>query len=337
VDVLVLYNAPTLPPDDQDFASEAGVLESVEAVVFALSRAGHRVRQSPAGDSPAELLLKLEMGGDVDVIVNLCEGFGGLPAAEPHVAGLLELGGAAYTGSPPDCLSLARNKARTKWLLRGAGLPTAEFLLVGRGDSLDRRAAEELLQRGPAIVKPAAEDASLGLGSDSVVADLPALEQQVRAVHGRYGDALVEQFIAGREFNVGIVALPKPVALPLAEIEFQSDPSLRWPIVTYDAKWATGSGADRATPVRCPADVDAGLAARIQSIGLRAFQLTGCRDYARVDIRVDQAGQPFILEVNANPDLGPSAGLARAVRASGMDYDAFIARLVETARGRRPG
>lgn len=333
--IIVLYNAPTLADDDRDYASEAGVLESVEAVSAALSRAGHQVRPLATGDSLAELALHLEAAADTDVIVNLCEGFAGSSAGEPVVAGLLELSGISYTGSPPDCLALVRDKARTKWLLRGAGLPTADFLRVRRDDAVPAADAHALLALGPAIVKPAAEDASLGLGPDSVVTDFVSLERQVAAVRARYGDVLIERFIAGREFNVGIVALPVPRVLPLAEIEFQASPSLPWPIVTYDAKWVAAGSADRATPVRCPAVAEPALAERLKSAGLSAFQCTGCRDYARVDLRVDPSGQVFILEVNGNPDIGPTAGLARALRADGLDYDVFVRQLVETTHSRR--
>lgn len=341
--VTILYNTPALPPDHADYASEAGVLESVEAAERALQAAGHQTRRLGTGDSPAALIAELTTA-PVDVVVNFCEGFAGAPGAEPYVTGLLDLLRIPYTGCGPECLALVRHKARTKWLLRGAGLPTADFVVLG----YDERALglpvgqppanlsiiEDMLAKGPVIVKPAAEDASLGLSVDSVVRDLPALERQVELVRTRYGETLVEQFIKGREFNVGIIAVPHLQPLPLAEIEFQADPKMPWNIVTYDAKWSADSSADRATPVRCPADVEPALADRISAFALGAFRLTGCRDYARVDVRVNAAGDVFILEVNGNPDLGPTAGLARAIRAGGMTYDEFILRLVETAARR---
>jgi D-alanine-D-alanine ligase len=184
------------------------------------------------------------------------------------------------------------------------------------------------------IVKPAAEDASLGLGADSVVGDRDGLARQVERIRS-YGPVLVEQFVPGREFNAGFMALPDPRLLPLAEIEFQEDPALPWPIVTYDAKWTADSADNLATPVRCPADVEASLADRIRDVALAACRVTGCRDYARVDLRVSAAGEVFILEINANPDLSPTAGLARAVRAGGWDYGEFLVRLAEQAALRR--
>ena len=121
----------------------------------------------------------------------------------------------------------------------------------------------------------------------------------------------------------------------MAEIEFRTSGDNRWPIVTYDGKWSTGSDADRATPVRCPANVDESLAGAVETQALTAFQITGCRDYAGVDLRVDREGNIFILEVNAGPDAGPNAGLARALKAAGIEYRDFATPLVATAHRAR--
>lgn len=331
--VVILYNTPALPEAHPDYASEAGVLESVQAAEHALQTAGHTVETLGLGDSTAQLIARMARSRP-DVVVNFCEGFAGRPGAEPYVAGLLEMLRVPYTGCGPECLALVRHKARTKWLLRGAGLPTAEFVVLPRQGPLPRAQLQSLLALGPAIVKPAAEDASLGLGMHSVVQDSAALERQVALVREQYGETLVERFIAGREFNVGIIAVPELQVLPLAEIEFRCVESLPWNIVTYDAKWAAGSEADVATAPRCPADVPADLAGSICAAAVGAFQYTGCRDYVRVDVRVSPAGEVFILEVNGNPDLAPTAGLARAIRAAGLGYDEFILQLVETAARR---
>jgi D-alanine-D-alanine ligase len=328
VRIALLYNEPTLPSDHPDYAQEAGVLEAVEAFTRALA-GPHQVLPLGAGAAADELLSRLR-GAAADVVVNLCEGFAGASAGEAHVASLLELAGVSYTGSGPECLSLVRDKARTKWLLAGAGVATPEFAVVDRSAGL--AGAEALLRLGPAIVKPAAEDASLGITPASVVADAEALARQVELVHARYGPALVERYIDGREFNVGIVALPEVQVLPLAEVEFTADLPQR--IVSYDAKWATGSQHWQGTPVRCPAEVDPPLADSIRAAALDAYRVTGCRDYARVDLRVDAAGGVYVLEVNANPDSGPSAGLARALAAAGIDFDEFAERLVATSHKR---
>jgi len=334
--VILLYNKPTLAADDPDAASEAGVLESVEAVIAALERLGHRVVPVGLPSAPAraaEVVLRLE---SADVVFNLFEGFGGVGRGEAEIAGLVELCGHAMTGSPGECLSLVRNKARTKWLLAGASVPTAEFEFVPAENSVDRVALRRLFDRGPVIVKPAHEDASLGIGAESVVETLQGVEEQLAVVHTRYGPALVEQFIVGREFNAGVLALPNAEVLPLSEIEFGPSFAPDRQIVTYAAKWAAESEACLQTPVRCPAEVAPELAAEIRRVALAAFRLTGCRDFARVDMRVDSQGRVYVLEINGNPDIGPTAGFARALGVAGIGYDTFIDRLVRNAQSRRP-
>jgi GNAT superfamily N-acetyltransferase len=202
----------------------------------------------------------------------------------------------------------------------------------------------EQLRDGKLFVKPAAEDASLGIDDRSVVESWAELEAKIPELQHRYGDVLVERYLDGREFNVGIIALPKPQALPIAEIEFQLDDQFRWPIVTYSSKWTTDSPGYRATPVRCPALVDEDTAARIRETALISFVATGCRDYARVDLRLTPDGGIYVLEVNANPDAGPSAGLARALGVAGIPYGHFVEQLVNaafmrnvTAASSRPG
>jgi len=330
MNVSILYNQPVLPADHPDWASEAGVLEAVEAVEAALAKQGHRHRRLPVGASPTSIVAAIEAAPS-DVIVNLCEGLQGTGAGESQVAGLLELCGVPFTGSDSECLSLLRDKARTKWLLLGAGLPTAAFRRLAPGDQRPRAALESLLAAGPAIVKPAREDGSLSIGLASVVTDMAALDRQIDEVERRYGDVLVEQFIEGREFNVGVLALPDPQALPLAEIEFRHRVGDRWKLVSYDAKWTPESPDFGGTPARCPAEAAPDLAAEIVRVSLAAFRLTGCRDYARVDLRLDERGGVFILEINPNPDISPSAGLARAIGVSGLSFDDFVGRLVETA------
>jgi D-alanine-D-alanine ligase len=261
----------------------------------------------------------------------LFEGFGGVGRGEAEIAGLVELLGYPLTGSPPECLVLVRDKARTKWLLAGAGVSTAAFRLVAPDGPTDEGSLVELLELGPVIVKPAHEDASLGIGPDSVVTDRSALVQQVEKVRTRYGAVLVEQFIVGREFNVAVLALGEPQLLPLAEIEFSGPGPRGWQIVTYEAKWSAGSAADRATPPFCPANVDPQTAERVGQVALAAFRLTGCRDYARVDLRLDEQGQVYVLEVNGNPDIGPGAGFARALGVAGITYDEFVDRMVRQA------
>jgi D-alanine-D-alanine ligase len=331
--VVLLYNAPVLKPEHPDFASEAGVLESVAAIGAQLRGSGHQVSELSAGDSVAALIEQLHQL-QPDVVVNLCESFAGSSAGEPYLAALLELLRISYTGCAAECLALARNKPRTKRILIGGGVATPEFFELLPRQTLPEPILRKWLEQSPLIAKPACEDASLGIEPESVITNWEPLLKQVTTLHQRYGAVLIERYIAGREFNVGIIELPDLQALPLAEIDFRETPELPWPIVTYASKWSSGSKEDLAMPVRCPAAVESELAVRIEAAAVAAYRLIGCRDYARIDLRVDDKGQLYVLEVNANPDTSPKAGLARMLKAAGIEYGEFSERLLETTRGR---
>lgn len=324
----VVYNAPALPPEHPDAASEADVVEVAGAVADSLSAHGFEAVKVAARPPLVEFLCTLEQLAP-DVLFNLIEGFGGSTAAATHLTGLLELVGVPYTGSPVEALALCIAKSRAKALLRGFGLPTAPSLVVDQGQRLAGWDWE-----GPALVKPDTEDGSLGIEQSSVVADPAAAVERVARIHAAYGcPALVEAYLPGPEFNVGVLALPEPEALPVAEVVFRPTVGT-WPILTYAAKWSVGSAEDLASPIRCPAQIDSALAARLGRLAVAAFEATGCRDYARVDIRLDAQREPMILEVNPNPDIGPTAGWARALRVSGRDYGATIAAVAALAAGR---
>ena len=327
--VAVLFNAPMLPTDHPDSASEADVAEVARSVAESLTRQNLDAWPLPASPPIGRVLGQLANPAP-DVVFNLIEGFGGSSGGEARVTGLLELLGLPYTGCPPEAQSLCHSKARTKALLNGFGLPTAPFAVVRSGEPVPRWDGP-----WPAILKPEAEDASLGIDQSSVAGTAEAIVEGVarlRVSHGR--DVLIEAYLPGREFNVGVLELPEPEALPIAEILYDV-PGGVWPILTYAAKWAEGSPEDLASRPSCPAEVDEDLAGLLGSLAVDAFRATGCRDYARVDFRLDADGSPMILEVNPNPDVGPKAGWARALRASGRDYDATLARLVRQAKGRR--
>jgi D-alanine-D-alanine ligase len=336
LEVLLLYNEPALSADDPDWAAEAGVLDAVGTVSDALVARGHSVRRLGVGSSVSEFLETFSRISPPDVVFNLFEGLGGIGRGEAEISGLVELLGFPMTGSPAECLALVRDKARTKWLLAGAGLPTPEFMLISEDDAVDEEKLRELVAGGAVIVKPAHEDASLGITPESVVTRWEPLERRVEFVRERYGPVLIERFIVGREFNAAVIALPEPELLPLAEIEFSGRGAKKgWQIVSYDAKWLPGSADDRATPARCPAKVDPATEERIRQVSIAAFRITGCRDYGRVDLRMDTQGHLFVLEVNGNPDIGPTAGFAPALGAAGISFEQFVDQVVQNTFARR--
>lgn len=331
MNIAVCYNR--VPPklirgEATDRISEEGAEAQAQAVGTALEKLGHRVCLVPLGASLAAFVNDLQEAA-VDLVFNLCEGFWGESRMEMNVAALLEMLGTPCTGSSPLCLGVTQNKTLTKALLIQHGLPTPKSITV-RGEYLFARAKN---LSWPLIVKPATEDASLGIGPESVVTDEKSLHERVRHIHNRYQQAvLVEEYIDGREFNVSLLGGEKPRVLPLAEIRFDS--SLPWKLVTYAGKWQEDSPDYTGTQVACPAQVSVREDFLVRDVALRAYKLLGCRDYARVDIRL-RDGVPYILEVNANPDISPDAGLARSARAGGLDYPQLIERIIRMALKRK--
>jgi D-alanine-D-alanine ligase len=329
--VLVLYNEPVLPADHPDADSEHEILFTVDAVAGHLSAAGFEVSRLGASRDPAALLSGLRRARP-DVVFNLFEGLADQYGTEAHAAGLLDWLGLPYTGCPYQTLCVARDKPWTKRLLRGAGLPTADFFVVEDG------AVPECPIDWPVIVKPGTQDASVGLDQNSVVTDRERLGERVAYLLETYGPpVLVEEFIRGREFNVGLIESPELRALPVSEIVFVDRGPGYWPIVTYDAKWKPGSCDYEATPAKYPAEVSPRLAERLYAAAKQAFRLLGCRDYARVDFRVRPNGKPCILEVNPNPDFSPLAGLAGGLASAGLTHAQFTVELVHAALARGRG
>lgn len=321
--IAVCYNK--VPPqlhkgESADRISESGSAVEAQAVKKALKSLGHDPVLLPVGANIATFIAKVRKEKPA-LVFNLCEGVWGDSSKEMHLAALLELLALPYTGNGPLCLGLTQDKARTKDLLVRHQLPTPPYLLVEPNNSCPTDRQHGLAY--PLIVKPRSEDASLGITAESIVTDAGALKDRVAYIHATYHQAaLVEEFIDGREINAALLGA---TPLPLAEIEFA--PGLTHPIVTYDGKWLEESLEYRKTVPVCPAPLDIATERRIKDVATRAYQLLDCRDYARVDIRL-RDGQPYILEINANPDISPTAGLARAAAAFGYTYPQLIEKII---------
>ena len=331
MNIAVCFNqAPAVPlrGEQQDRIAETGSETEAQAVVSALRLLGHSPTLIPVGADIGAFITMLKKE-QPPLVFNLCEGFWGESNRELHVAALLELLGLQHSGSPALTLGLTQNKALTKDLLAHHELPTPDYLLIQPGAPLP----EEFDLHWPVIVKPCLEDASLGITAESVVNDEIALLSRVRYIHERYRQAaLVEEFIDGREFNVAVIGDRYLEALPISEICFNKE--LPTQIVSYAGKWLENSSEYAATTPTCPAPLLGQEQKAINHVALQACRLLGCRDYARVDIRL-RDGIPYILEVNANPDISPEAGLARAAKAAGFDYPALIGRILELCSARR--
>lgn len=328
--VAVCFNRAPVKPvrgEIHDHISEAGAEEEATAVADALRRLGHIPALIPLGTEVVSFIGKLQLLRPA-VVFNLCEGFRGDSAREMHIAAIFELLDLPYTGSAPLTLGVTQNKILTKDLLVRHGLPTPDYYRVRVNESLAR-----IDLKSPFIVKPCSEDASLSIGVDSIVTTETALKKRVRYIHERYAqDALVERFIPGREFNAAVLGNASSTILPLSEICF--DGNLKYPIVSYAGKWQQDSGDYQGTTPVCPARIEEKVRKKIEQTALQACRLLGCRDYSRVDIRLHN-DVPYILEINANPDICPDAGFARAAQVAGYDYQTLIQRLLNLALTRK--
>lgn len=322
--VVVLYNQVEAVANGEphDIIADQEAALVAQEVAAGLAGLGYRAACAGATDDVAKAL---EGYAPAEwVVFNLCEGLADDPALEATVPPTLEELGYAYTGSSGPCLAACLNKGSAKERLRVHGLSTPQFAVL-------TSPAEAVHFPLPAFVKPVAEDGSLGISWESVVRDRESLARRVAYVLERYQQpALVEEFIAGREFNLAIWGNDPPKPLPIAEIDYRGidDPLRR--VCTYEAKWMEGSFAYAHTPAICPAALEGELGELLEREALAAYRLLGCRDYARVDLR-ERDGIPYILEVNPNPSLAADAGFCRAARALGYDQARMAERIVRLA------
>lgn len=326
--VVVLFNQPVLPRDHPEAESEKWVATAVNDIARLLACAGFQVSRLGIGRKLSTLKSEL-LSRRPDVVFNLFEGLADRPESEIAVVRLLERLQVPFTGSSSSALRLALNKHLAKRRLRAAGLPTPRFLAV-RKLPLPCR-----MIPWPVIVKPARRDASEGIDQGSVVQTPTTLLERVEDLLRRYGPpVLIEQFLAGREFTVALIERPDLISLPISEVQFTSSSAASWPILCYAAKWEPGSPEYEATDMLRATPLSPGLSRSLIDLAARAYRILGCRDYARIDLRMTLDGEPMILEVNANPDMSPTACFAKALEVSGIDRAELMADFVRQAATR---
>ncbi|MCC7462990.1 MAG: ATP-grasp domain-containing protein [Gammaproteobacteria bacterium] len=331
--VLVLVHTSLVPPDSLAGHSQKQIDEwrTEYDVVSELKAAGHEVQILGVLDSLTELRAAL-LDNRPDVVFNLLEEFNGIVTYDQHVVAFLELMRQPYTGCNPRGLLLARDKVLCKQVLSYHRLPTPQFAVFRRGQKfrLPRRL------RLPLFVKSATEDASLGIAQASVVDDTARLRERVEFMHEQIGsDALVEEYIEGRELYVGVLGNERIVTLPAWQMHFGSLPDSLPAIATRKVKWdrkyqqkygiTTGSAGDLEPAVRQRLDR---LARRIY----RSLYLSGC---ARIDFRVRADGSIYVLEANPNPNLAREEDFAASALSAGLGYRRLLERILALGRSYR--
>jgi len=316
------------PPLPQDMLAECDSDETIAAVGRALQEK-HQVVFIESDDKAFGRLKRQRP----HLVFNIAERVVG-PNRESHIPTICEMLDLPYTGSDPLTLGLCLDKSRAKEILSYHRIPNAPFWIVESASAIPAGV------RLPAIVKPLFEGSSKGIKNNSMVQTLGELYERVEEVIGTYRQpVIVERFLAGREFTVGVLGNdPGYEVLPIVEIDHTQLPAGAAPVYSYEAKWIWDTPEKPLDIFRCPAPIPAVLAAKIENVVLRTCRVLRIRDWARIDVRLDEKGEPNILEVNPLPGILPNpednSCLPKAARTAGYSYSDLIHRVVEEASKR---
>jgi D-alanine-D-alanine ligase len=332
--VIVLYN--TDYDEDPTAAVDATSVESsARSIRDALISAGHTAELvGLKGFEVFDVLVRLRAAAP-DLVFNLCESMEGDARNEPTFAGLLDLVGLRYTGADLPALAACLHKRRSKDILLGRGIPTPPHRFLTKASDLEDTVLDGLDY--PWFLKLAHEDASIGITEQNLVRNAAELRARAGAMIAEYEQpVLAERYIDGREINVTLIGNGADLTvLPLHEIDFGAMPAGRPRIVSYAAKWDEAHvdyAGTKSVPLR---DANAGLVAACERVARAAWDAHGLRDYARVDLRIDSANRPWVIDVNPNPDISPDAGVVRSAAVAGMTYVQLVERITNAAL-RRP-
>jgi D-alanine-D-alanine ligase len=324
IPVLLLHNVdPAWEP-----AEMAVALDAVDRLESELRQEGHPVTGVPVADDSLIKILE-PYHPDEYVVFNWCEELPGRHRSDSVVAEILEDLTFAYTGAGAQALAFSWDKAASKELLSSHGIPTPP------GGIIDAKAIDNW-NRFPAIVKPAREHCSLGISTDAVVMDRQELKARVAFVQDTlHQPALVEAFIDGREFHVTLWGNGNIHMLPAAEMDFSAFDGVKDRLCTFDAKFTPGSAHYEKIETRIPAALNKMQLSSLKRTATEAYRVMGCRDYARVDLRMEN-DLYYVLDVNPNADFSPDTSLVYTAEAAGLSYGVIASCLVNLAAQRHP-
>jgi D-alanine-D-alanine ligase len=296
----------------------------------ALAQRGHRASVLPVHGDLRRMIASLSRRKP-ELVFNLVESFGGETGGDVAVAGVLDLLKLRYTGSGPGELYLRQDKALAKRVLAFDRILYPDFAVFSNDAGFETGGS----LRMPLFVKPLTADASIGISGDSLVRDMTALVARVQEIHRKVGDsALVEEYIEGRELYVGVLGNREPLALPPIEMDFSGLPEGMPRVVGAKAKWSKRSAEYKGTESRLADDLPDELRARLQKAAVDAYRALRVRDYGRVDLRLAETGEIYVLEVNANCYLEAGSEFATAAAAAGIDYPDLVDRIAQMAAER---
>jgi D-alanine-D-alanine ligase len=316
--------------------------ETIAAVEHALGAVGDVIRLEANAEFPERL-----RRAEPDIVFNMAEGLRG-PNREAHVPAICEFYGIPYTGSDPYTLALCLDKRRTKETLAYHEIPTAPFAVVAHADDLEQLVAA--VRRGgrhrrallhlPLFVKPVHEGSSKGITERNLCETLDDVETRIMELLEQYAQpVLVEAYLPGMEFTCAVLGNGAQArVLPLIAMRFDALPDGARPIYGFEAKWLWDGPDHQLELYDCPARIDPALERRIVGVTLDAYHALGCRDWSRIDVRLDAAGIPNVVEANPLPGVLPdpkdNSCMPKAARAAGMSYDELIQACVLAAAER---
>jgi D-alanine-D-alanine ligase len=322
-------------PAPADLYAEWDAPETIEAVARALAAVGTVVRLEATEEFPERL-----RRARPDIVFNIAEGLHGVNR-ESHVPAICEFLDVPYSGSDPFTLSLCLDKARTKETLAYHGVPTAPFRVLRAASEVDALLAAPAALTFPLFAKPLHEGSSKGITERNLCRTPDALREAAAFLLERYAQpVLVEAFLPGAEFTCAVLGNGDEArVLPLVGINFDALPEGALPVYGYEAKWVWDRPERPLDMFACPAPIAPALAGEIARVTLAAYRVLGCRDWARVDVRLDAAGVPNVIEVNPLPGILPDPAdnscFPKAARAAGMTYDDLIQACLRAAAARQ--
>jgi len=305
--------------DPVDAAAELDGHKTIECLQTALESAGHKVVLIGG----ARQLISRQTRGDlkVDVVFNISEGFKGRNR-ESQVPAILDLYNIPFVGADALSLGVTLDKVVAKKCFIADGIPTARYFKANSTDDLSALNTIGF----PLFVKTLHEGTSKGITQASRVENLGQLKAQVERINRDYKQpALVEEFIKGDEFTVGVIGNNPPVAMPVVQYAIAGKTTLGNEFYSYQHV------VEKSVEYICPAPIDEKLALCLQDLAVRAYKSVDCRDFGRVDFRVDQAGNPYVLEINPLPNLGPDDVFVLFAKVKGMSYNQIINKIMDEA------
>jgi D-alanine-D-alanine ligase len=318
-------------PADDEFA-EWDSAETIDAVAAALAAFGDVIRLEARDGFPQQL-----RAANPDIVFNIAEGLRGVNR-EAHVPAICEFYGIPYSASDPFTLSLCLDKARTKEVLAYHGIPTAPFTVVRHPGE---PASARRFPRFPIFVKPIHEGSSKGITEANYCRNQEELQAQVDLLLERYQQpVLIEEYLPGAEFTCAVLGNGDEArVLPIVGMNFEALPTGALPVYGFEAKWIWDRPEKPLEIFECPARIDEELRSTIEQVVLRAYRVLGCRDWSRIDVRLDAAGKPNVVEVNPLPGILPNPAdnscFPKAARAAGMSFDELIQACLAHAADRQ--